>query len=164
MGEETMKKTIIACVALGLASVGLASCGESEAPLAEAPEGFPGISVTDGRLMLPAVKGNPGAVYFKIKYDGERTAVIAGADVQGAGSSVLHRTVERAGQVIMGDMTPLPLARGEEVEFKPGDRHIMVMDLDENLAPGDTVEVTLTFAGGDKYSFNADVKAAGDES
>ena len=36
-------------------------------------------------------------------------------------------------------------------------------DLDENVEPGDTVEFTLTVSGGDKHSFEAEVRAAGDE-
>jgi copper(I)-binding protein len=39
----------------------------------------------------------------------------------------------------------------------------MVMGLGEDVTAGGTVEVTLTFVGGDKASFPAEVKPAGDE-
>jgi hypothetical protein len=39
----------------------------------------------------------------------------------------------------------------------------MAMDLAETVAAGGEAEVTLTFVGGDKFSFPAEVRAAGDE-
>ncbi len=38
----------------------------------------------------------------------------------------------------------------------------MAMDLADTLAAGGTTEVTLTFANGDKVSFDAEIVAAGD--
>ena len=52
---------------------------------------------------------------------------------------------------------------GETVKFEPGGTHVMAMDLADTVAPGSQAEVTVTFVGGDKVSFPADVRAAGDE-
>ena len=46
---------------------------------------------------------------------------------------------------------------------KPGGTHVMAMDLADTLAAGGETEVTVTFVGGDKVSFPAEVRAAGDE-
>ena len=61
-----MKSTIFASIALALASAGLAACGEKPATPPTETDGKPGVDVTNGRLVLPAVKGNPAALYFDI--------------------------------------------------------------------------------------------------
>jgi len=63
----------------------------------------------------------------------------------------------------MPETPEVPVAVGETVVFAPGGRHVMAMDLDPALTAGETVEVTLTFASGDKASFPARVLAPGDE-
>ena len=39
----------------------------------------------------------------------------------------------------------------------------MAMNVSPDLEPGDTTEVTLTVSGGDKFSFPAEVRAAGED-
>ena len=69
-----MRKSVFAAAALVLGTYGLAACGETaEQPAAEAPEGIAGMTVTNARLVLPAVAGNPAAVYFDLAYDGDRS-------------------------------------------------------------------------------------------
>ena len=158
-----MKKAILASAALAIAGIGLSGCGqEAAAPVETAPEGFPGVTVTDGRLVLPAVKGNPAAVYFDIAYEGDRVALIRAVSVQKSESALMHTTVEAQGQTFMEELLQVKLESGEPVKFERGGHHLMVEGLDETVAAGDTIEVTLTFLGGDKLSFPAEVLAAGD--
>jgi periplasmic copper chaperone A len=158
-------KIVARIIALGLASATLAACqNEAPAPAEDsAPDGMPGIAVTNARLILPAVKGNPGAVYFDITYSGASTAALRAADVAGASSAMLHDNVDNGGTMSMTEIATLPLARGETVSFAPGGKHVMAMELADTVQAGGKAEVTLTFAGGDKYSFEADVLPAGAE-
>lgn len=158
-----MKSALYAAAALALAGFGLASCGDSGSQQSEAaPEAPAGISAKDGRLVLPAVKGNPGAVYFDITNNGGKDTAIVGAFVDGAKVAMLHTSSMEGNVASMKEMDQVPLAKGATVQFAQGGNHIMAMDLDAALAPGDTTEVTLTFADSDKVSFPADVLAAGD--
>jgi len=158
-----MKSALYAAAALALAGIGLASCGDSGSQQSEAsPEAPVGISAKDGRLVLPAVKGNPGAVYFDITNNGGKDTAIAGAFVDGAKMAMLHTTSTEGGVASMKDMDQVPLAKGATVRFAPGGNHVMAMDLDAALAAGGTTEVTLTFTDGDKVSFPAKILAAGD--
>ena len=157
-----MKSTILAGLALGIAGFALAGCGGGASDAdqtAAAPEGFPGITVSDGRLMLPAVKGNPGAVYFEVDYSGDDIAVIRAASVEGAKSAVLHDTDN--GQ--MKEMLTVTVEKGTPLKFEPGGKHVMVMGLPDTMKAGDTANVTLTFLGGDKFTFPAKVEPAGSE-
>jgi hypothetical protein len=154
----------IAGLALILAGLALAGCGGEPAQQAEtAPEGMPGVAAFDARLILPAVKGNPGALYFEITNNGQGDTAIAGAFVEGAGLAMVHTTTREGGVASMNETKSVPVAKGATVAFAPGGKHVMAMQLDEALAAGGTTEVTLTFEGGDKLSFPAAIRAAGDD-
>ena len=63
----------------------------------------------------------------------------------------------------MQEMTQVVVGPGQTVKFEPGEQHIMAMDLADTVAAGGQAEVTVTFVGGDKVSFPAEVRAAGAE-
>ena len=151
-----MTKHIRAALALAVAALMPMACSEAPEQAETAPEGPEGVSVTNARLMLPAVVGNPGAVYFDIANASDRNRVIRKAEVAGAGSSTMH-TAD------MQEMTQVMVGPDQTVKFEPAGQHVMAMDLAENVTAGGKAEVTLTFVGGDKISFPADVRAAGDE-
>ncbi|ABC63302.1 copper chaperone PCu(A)C [Erythrobacter litoralis] len=153
----------IAALALGLAGISLAACGETaEAPAVE-ETGIPGMSVTNARMVLAPVEGNPAAVYFDLSYEGERGLTIRKADVAAAESAVMHQFGEYDFKVQMMEALPIALTQGTTVEFKPGDLHVMAMGVSPDLKPGDTTNVTLTVSGGGTYTFPAEVRAAGED-
>lgn len=159
-----MNKTFAAALVLSFSSVALASCGGEPAEQADAaPEGIPGMTVENARLVLAPVQGNPAAVYFDLTFDGEKNVALRAADVADAGSATLHDYGEWDRQVQMMDMLPLVIQPGDTVKFEPGGKHIMAMDVSPELQPGGTTEVTLIVAGGDKFSFPAEVRAAGED-
>lgn len=155
-------RALTAGAALGLALT-LSACGGDEA--AEAPvEGVvPGIEISNARLVLPPVSGNPSAIYFDVVYNGERGVSITGAEVQGASSTQVHGTMEYNFEMTMMETGPVALPGGEPKTFEPGGLHIMVYELDETVAAGDSVDVTLSIAGGRTHDFTAEVRAAGEE-
>jgi hypothetical protein len=61
----------------------------------------------------------------------------------------------------MQELLNVKVEKGKQLKFAPGGNHVMAMGLADTLKPGDTTKVTLTFVGGDKYSFPAKVEAAG---
>lgn len=159
-----MRMRFLAGAALSIAALGLAACGEQPAQETEtAPEAAPGVTVANGRLILPAVKGNPGVVYFDLTNNSDTETAIAGVSVQGAAAAMLHATTMKDGVASMDEMTSVPVAKGATVSFAPGGNHVMAMELGETLAAGGSTEVTLTFEGGDKLSFPVEIRAAGDD-
>lgn len=160
-----MNRTIWPAAMLALAAFGPAACsgGEQEAAAPADPDAPAGISVTDGRMLLPPVSGNPAAVYFDIANTGDKDMMIRAADVQGAGMAMLHETSTWNNQTDMQEVFQQPVPAGETVKFEPGGLHVMASDLDPSLVAGGTTEVTLTFVGGDKVSFPVEIHAAGDE-
>ena len=159
-----MRHPALLPLALPLAlALALGGCGKSgdKAPqqaASGAPEAEPGLAVSGGELVLPAVMGNPGAAYFTLTNNGPKPASLAAVSIDGTGKTEMHQT---AG----GSMTPLKtadVASGATLAFARSGNHVMVFDIDPAIAAGGTVEMTLTFADGDKLSTSLAVKAAGD--
>ncbi|WP_170005214.1 copper chaperone PCu(A)C [Pseudopontixanthobacter vadosimaris] len=159
-----MRNTLFAAATLAVSSFGLASCGtETATEIPDAVDGIDGVEISNARIVLGPVAGNPAAVYFDVTYGGDRALTIRAADVEGAGSSAMHQYGEWDGQTQMMEALPVALASGSNVSFEPGGLHVMAMDPPAAWQPGGTAEVTLTVSGGDKVSFPAEIRAAGEE-
>jgi copper(I)-binding protein len=156
-----MNRTLIA-IALAAAALPLAGCGETptEAP---AQTGIPGMKISNARMVLPPVSGNPAAVYFDLAYDGDRGIALNRAEVKGAKSAMFHDYGEYDFKVQMMDMLPVPLKKGDKVVFEPGGKHLMAMEPDASLKPGGTTEATVIVSGGGRQTFPVEIRAAGDE-
>lgn len=138
--------------------------GEAPAQPAEttAPAA-PGLTVSNARVVLAPVAGNPAAVYFDLAFAGDPGISLTGVDVDGGGMTMIHDYAEEAGKTKMVMTDAVSLASGAPVSFAPGGLHVMVMDPGSTLAPGSTAKVTLTLSDGSTTAIEAPVRAAGDE-
>jgi copper(I)-binding protein len=153
-------------LAFGMAAamLGLAACGDERQTPAEAVAGqVPGLTITNARLVLAPVAGNPAAVYFDLSYEGDQGLSIRKAEVEGAGMTMIHDYAQVGATKQMVEALPVPLTKGSKVAFKPGGLHVMAMEPPATWKPGDKVKVTLTMSGGATQVFEAEVRAAGDE-
>ena len=153
-------------IALALAaSMALAACGgEDTAAVEAAPEGtIDGVTISNARMVLAPVEGNPAAVYFDFSYDGDRAFALSGASVEGAESAVMHQFGEYDFKVQMMETMAIPVNKGTKLEFKPGDLHVMAEGVSADLKPGGKTKVTLKISGGKTHEFEAEILAAGDE-
>ncbi|MBX7496085.1 copper chaperone PCu(A)C [Qipengyuania sp. 6B39] len=159
-----MKFARFATLALAVAALPLAGCSGGDTPTEAAEDANPtGLEVSDARLVLPAVSGNPGAIYMTVTNAGERNVAIRGTSVEGASSAQIHDTVESAGEMVMGEMGQVMVAAGESASFEPGGKHIMAFDLDPSLTAGGTTALTLTIVGGKTMTTDIAVIGAGDD-
>ena len=160
-------RTALAGASLAAAVLTLNACSgdaDKAAPAAATEAGtVAGVTITNARLVLNAVKANPAAVYFDLAYEGDKGLSIRKADVAGAGMSMMHDYVEYDYKMQMTDALPVALTKGTKVSFKPGGLHIMAMEPSPDWAPGGKVKVTLTMSGGATHTFDADIMAAGSE-
>lgn len=151
-----MKRGIWMAAALGVATCALAACSEAPAASDEGAKASEGITASNARLMLPAVKGNPGAVYLDIANGSQKNMVIRAVSVAGAQNAMMHTAdMQEEAQVVLGP--------GQTVKFEPGGQHVMAMGLADTITAGSKADVTVTFVGGDTVTVPADVRAAGDE-
>lgn len=158
-------RTVIAASLAGALMMLGACSSEPEAPAATAttPGMVAGLTITNARLILAPVSGNPAAVYFDLAYEGDKGLTIRKADVAGAGMTMMHEYGDYDGKVQMMEALPVGIKKGTEVSFRPGGLHLMAMQPSADWAPGGTVEVTLTVSGGTTHTFDAEIRSAGDE-
>ena len=159
-----MKFTHFAPLALALATASLSGCGqEASDETAAAPASGVALEVSDARLMLPAVSGNPAAIYFDVTNDGDRNYAIRAVEVKGAGRAELHGSMMMDGQMTMDSVGQILVKQGQTESLKPGGFHVMVFDLDPSLTAGGTTDMTLTVVGGQTKTFPVEIRGAGDE-
>lgn len=157
-------KPMFGAILLAGTAMGLAACsdGATDSGPAEQTTALP-LEISDARLILPAVAGNPGAAYFKLTNTGDTNLAIRGAEVEGAESAEIHGTMEMAGKMEMSMAPPQLAEAGATLTFEPGGTHVMAFNLSPDLKAGGTTKLTLIVAGGDKASFDIPIKAAGDD-
>ncbi len=155
----------ITAATLAAALLGASACSnEAAAPTtAEASGEVSGLTITNARLILNAVKANPAVVYFDLSYTGDKGLSIRKVEVEGAGMTMLHDYAEQDGKMQMVEAMPIGIKNGSQVAFKPGGLHVMAMEPSPAWQPGGTVKVTLTLSGGSTHSFDAEIRAPGDE-
>lgn len=146
-------------LALALAAtVPLAACKQAATDkAATAPDAKPGLSVSDAKLVLPVVKGNPGAAYFTIRNASEAATSLAAVHIDGVGKTEMHETKDGT----MSQLNWVEIKPGESVTFARGGKHVMAFDIADSLVVGGKAEVTLTFSGGDKVSAPITIEAMG---
>lgn len=148
-----------------LAVIPIGAC-QQEAPQAKesASSGLPGDTVEQGglaaaygRLVLPAVKGNPGAAYFRIFNGTDKPVSIVDVSIRGAGMAHMHRSVRNT-MDLLDEVTIKPTWTER---FIPGARHVMAMDLDPKLKAGGKTEMILTFADGQTLTVPLRIETVG---
>jgi len=122
-----------------------------------------GLTVSNARVVLAPVAGNPAAVYFDLAYQGAPGVSLTEVEVEGAGMTMIHDYAESAGKQRMTMADAVPLAEGTPVTFAPGGLHVMAMDPEAGLKAGGTAKVTLILSDGSKVTVEAPVRAAGEE-
>lgn len=163
---KPFRKLAFLCGTAPLAA--LAACHQSQTPASQesasetateiaGPSAKPGITGSDGRLILPVVPGRPAAVYFSVRNNGSALATIAGVHIQGAGKAEMHKTEGGS----MNAVDSVDIVPGATIAFAPGGYHVMVFDPAPTLKTGGTTELTLTFADGDKLSIPLRIEAMG---
>ncbi len=154
---------------LGAASLlSLTACGqgkeEAETSTSDtAPALIKGLTISDARLVLAPVTGNPAAVYFNLSYAGDAALTLTAVTVEGAGMTMIHQTANKDGAMSMAEAGPIALATGVPVTFAPGGLHVMAMQPSQGWKPGGIAKVTLTLSDGTTQTFDAAVRAAGEE-
>lgn len=95
----------------------------------------------------PAARGMTGGAYMTILNGKETNDTLAGISSDAAVMTEVHETYETGGG--MTGMRPaenLTVEAGSTLRLSPGSYHIMLMQLNRDLVPGDSITVTLNFA------------------
>jgi copper(I)-binding protein len=135
----------ILIVALGLAACTAGSSG-------------PQISVEDAWARpVPAAGGN-GAVFMRLVNAGDEADQLVGGESPVAGTVEVHKTTMEEGVMKMEHIPGLEIPPKGEVLLKPGDYHVMLIDVGGSLVPGDTLPITLRFEKSGEMEMDVEVR------
>ncbi|PKB25451.1 hypothetical protein B0I00_0651 [Novosphingobium kunmingense] len=104
-----------------------------------------GMELREAELILPAVKGNPGAAYLTIANPEGGRRVIAAISIEGVGRTEVHRT----DGTTMTRVERVEVPPASTLSFDPGELHVMAFDVADALKSGGKTTVRVTFASGD---------------
>lgn len=125
-----------------------------------APRGTGGGLVSVGDAWVrPASAGQASAAYMTITNGTFDADTLVGASTPVAASASVHQTTTDANGMTGMHEAELEIPAGQTVELEPGGYHVMLMDLTEDLAPGDTLRLTLTFEHAGPLNVEAEVRA-----
>jgi periplasmic copper chaperone A len=128
-----MNRVLILGLAI-LVVAGLASCQQSR-PL----------EVTGG-WARPGFTGGTSAAYFSVNNPADSGDTLTGASSQVAKMVELHlSSMDANGTMRMQQQETVDIPPGVQVEFRPGGLHVMLINLAQDLQPGDTFNLVLTF-------------------
>lgn len=103
------------------------------------------ISVIDA-WARPANQGDNSAVYFKINNPGLGTDTLLEAQTEVAAQTGLHKSeMNSQGVMSMHPQHQIDIPPDSQLEFAPGGLHVMLVDLQQDLRVGDTIELILRF-------------------
>ena len=145
-----MHRKLVLAVALIAALVGLTACGAG-------PNG-PQVSVEDAWARpVPAAGGN-GAVYARLVNAGDEAARLVGGQSPVAGGVEIHQTTMEEGVMKMQHIPGLEIPPKGEILLRPGDYHVMLIDVGQSLVPGDTLPITLRFEKSGEMEMDVEVR------
>lgn len=124
------------------------------------------VTVKDAWVRAPAPGQKVAGAYMELVSRTELalTAVASPA----AASAELHNTSVEEGVMRMRPVARIELPPGKPVKLAPGGLHIMLIDVNQPLKPGDKVPLTLTvqradFSNRSVFTVQAEVRAAAAE-
>jgi periplasmic copper chaperone A len=107
----------------------------------------------------PGLKYGNSAAYFTIKNNTDQGDRLVGAESDVAEKCEIHMTnVDAENNMRMMPQEFIQIPAREKVVFTPGGLHVMIMNLKNDLVPGENIHLTLKFEKAGKIEFDIPVK------
>jgi copper(I)-binding protein len=137
-----------------------AMAGQPESSQAE--KGASGLYISQAWIRaMPPGQSNTAA-YFTLENMGREALEVVGASSTAVAKVEIHRSAMIDGMATMRPVAAVPLASQASVEFKPGGLHLMLLGLQQNLIPGESLELCLKLRAGETICTAAKIrKSAG---
>ncbi len=107
----------------------------------------------------PANAGSNGAAYFTIQNPGKTEDALLSASASIAQAAELHlSSMNSEGTMTMQPQASVAVPAGEDVAFKPGGLHVMLVNLQRDLKIGDAFQLELEFQNAGTQIITVEVK------
>jgi copper(I)-binding protein len=157
-----MMRITLAAALLG-STVLLAACNQAPETPAATETAASIIALTDPWSRETAEGQNAGGAFMTIANTGTAADRLIGGSTPVAGRVEIHTMTMEKDVMRMRQLEDgLEIPAGGEVTLKPSSFHVMLMDLKQPLKAGETVPLTLTFAGAGTVETQLVVKPAGE--
>lgn len=104
------------------------------------------------------VPGQPATGAF-MTLSSKQGVTVVGASTPAAGIAEVHEMKQENGIMKMRALRVLEVPAGGTVQLAPGSYHVMLMDLKQDMKPGDTIPLTLKLKSKDGKKQTVTVKA-----
>jgi copper(I)-binding protein len=131
-----------------LAVVGLGGCSGDRGATESSLE-------ISGAYVAEPVLGERAAMYFTVENRGDANDELMGVSTPVAGVAEIHHTVSDGGMMRMERVEAIEIPAGEQVRLAPGGYHIMLLELQDHIMPGDAIDATLRFRRAGEVSVRA---------
>lgn len=146
--------------ATGLALAAASACGGGDVvPATDAAE--TGLSIYQAIAVEP-VLDDVAALYLTIRNGGEEEDTLVAVRTGSVGRAEIHDQVPDGEMVHMSLREHVVVPANGAVVFAPGGLHVMLMELVQPFAAGDTLVVDFHFASGDTRTARVPVVTYGD--
>ena len=98
------------------------------------------------------------AVYLTLRNPTAKPITVVGVESSVAEHAMIHETRTEGGQSRMRPHEQLVVAPGETVTFAPGGLHVMLHDVKQPVAVGQTIQLVLLLADGSRIPVPAVVR------
>lgn len=118
------------------------------------------IVITDEWARPVLIAGRPGGAYLIIQNNGSDADKLVSAEASIAARVEIHEHTMTDGVMRMSEVEGgIEIPAGEKVELKPGGYHVMMFETDGTYAPGDTIDLKLTFEKAGVIEKTLEIKA-----
>ena len=125
-----------------------------------ATEHASGLSVEGAKARPAPLAGGTGAVYLVLHNHGDTAETFTGAQSPAATAVEIHTTINDNGVMRMRQLEDgIENPPGGTVELAPGGMHLMLVNLAAPLVEGESLDLTLHFAGADDLTLSVPVLA-----
>ncbi len=105
---------------------------------------------------------NPSAGYLTI-YGGSAPVTLRAIETDAAVRLEMHESMMHDGMANMAPIDTVDVPAGSKVQFKPGGKHIMLWQVNQQAIAAGKVEFKLTFSNGDRLLVDAVIQGPGGE-
>lgn len=107
----------------------------------------------------PAGAGENGALYFIISNATNTDDTLLSVSTDLASAAEIHMSMNDSNDVMSMQMQDsLPVPAQQEIIFKPGGLHVMLIGLNRDLKIGETISLTLNFEKADSITIEVPVE------
>jgi hypothetical protein len=108
----------------------------------------------------PVMAGN-GAVYMMLLNEGGADDALLSAETDVAEVVELHETKMEGDVMKMSPVAKVEIPAGGSAALKPGGLHVMLINLQQELVPGEKIKLTLNFEKSAPLTIEAEIREMG---